>query len=91
MIDSARPTVSPVANIVFALFCYARFWKVGTDGRTDGRQGLPVEWINKKTIWLDFMGDFQMEKQTRMRAVYKDLGEDNDILCQKFAYCLFHS
>ena len=35
MIHSARPTVSPVANIVFALFCFARFWKVGTDGRTD--------------------------------------------------------
>ena len=35
MIHSARPTVLPVANIVFALFCFARFWKVGTDGRTD--------------------------------------------------------
>ena len=34
MIHSARPTVSPVANIVFALFCFARFWKVGTDRRT---------------------------------------------------------
>ena len=34
MIHSARPTVSPVANIVFALFCFARFCKVGTDGRT---------------------------------------------------------
>ena len=33
MIHSARPTLSPVANIVFALFCFARFWKVGTDGR----------------------------------------------------------
>ena len=35
MIHLARPTVSPVANIVFALFCFARFWEVGTDGRTD--------------------------------------------------------
>ena len=25
MIHSARPTVSPVANIVFTLFCFARF------------------------------------------------------------------
>ena len=25
MIHSVRPTVSPVANIVFALFCFARF------------------------------------------------------------------
>ena len=34
MIHSARPTLSPVAKIVFASFCFARFWKV-TDGRTD--------------------------------------------------------
>ena len=34
MIHSARPTVSPVVNIVLALFCFAKFWKVGTDGRT---------------------------------------------------------
>ena len=33
MIHSARPTVSPVVNFVFALFCFARFWKVETDGR----------------------------------------------------------
>ena len=32
MIHSARPTV---ANIVFALFCFARFWNVETDMRTD--------------------------------------------------------
>ena len=32
MIHSARPAVSPVANIVFALFCFARFEKWG---RTD--------------------------------------------------------
>ena len=37
MIHSARPIVSPVANIVFALFCFVRFWKVGTDGRTYSR------------------------------------------------------
>ena len=34
MIRSAMPTVSPVANIVFALNLFL-FWKVGTDGRTD--------------------------------------------------------
>ena len=33
MIHSAGHTVSPVANIVLALFCFTRFWKVGTDGR----------------------------------------------------------
>ena len=39
MIHSARPTVSPVANIVFAWnwFCLARFWKVRTCWRTDRR------------------------------------------------------
>ena len=31
MIHSAKPTVSPVVNIVFSLFCFARFWKMGTD------------------------------------------------------------
>ena len=35
MIHSARPTISPVANIVFALFSFAWFWKVGTDVRTE--------------------------------------------------------
>ena len=34
LIHSARPTVPPVANIVFTLFCFARFWKVGTNERT---------------------------------------------------------
>ena len=35
-IHSARPTVSPVTNIVFAWnFCFARFWKMGTDERKD--------------------------------------------------------
>ena len=35
MIHLARPTISLVVNIVFAwyLFCFARFWKVGTDGQ----------------------------------------------------------
>ena len=46
MIPSARPTIPPVAIIVFAwnLFCFARFfWKVRTDGRTGGRtDGLHV-------------------------------------------------
>ena len=34
-IQSARPTVSPEMNIVFAwnLFCFARFWKVRMDGQ----------------------------------------------------------
>ena len=37
MIHSAIPTVSPVVNIVFAgnLFCFARFWKMGKNIRTD--------------------------------------------------------
>ena len=38
MIHSAKPTVSPVANIVFCLFCLLDFKKWGrTDGRTNGR------------------------------------------------------
>ena len=36
MIHSARPTVPPVAITILAwtLFCIARFWKLGTNGRT---------------------------------------------------------
>ena len=36
MIHSARPTVSPVVNIVSA-WNFVVFWKVGTDGRSHGR------------------------------------------------------
>ena len=54
MIHSAKLAVSPVANIVFTLFYFARFWKVGTDVHINGRQwsqpavtvGL-AEWIKK--------------------------------------------
>ena len=36
MIHSARATVPPVAITILTwkLFCFAKFWKVGTDGRT---------------------------------------------------------
>ena len=52
MIHSARPTVLPVANIVFNLFWFAKFWKV--DGQatfvktmiTTGRDCGLAEWIN---------------------------------------------
>ena len=55
MIRSARPTVSPLENIVFALFCFASFLKVGTDGRKicaitmipTGRDCGVAEWISK--------------------------------------------
>ena len=40
MIHSARSTVSPVS---WALCCFDRFWKVGTDGRTDG-QHVQKQW-----------------------------------------------
>ena len=54
MIHSARPIVTPVANIVFALFCFSRFEKWGrTDGQhvrkmipTTGRDFGLAEWIN---------------------------------------------
>ena len=48
MIHSARPTVSPVANIVFALFCFARFWKVGLDRRHAQKQwSLPAVTVGR--------------------------------------------
>ena len=62
MIHSARPTVSPVENIVFAwnLFCFARFWKLGMDGRitraktmiTTGRDCGSAEWIKRWKLEL---------------------------------------
>ena len=65
MIHSARPTVSPVVDIVFTwnLFCLARFWKVGTNIRTDGRTTRAktmittgsdcgsAEWINQSQFF----------------------------------------
>ena len=57
MIPSARPTVSSVANIVFALFCFARFKKWGrTDNMCEktmiptGRDRGSAEWINLNCI-----------------------------------------
>ena len=54
MIHSARPTAQPVAITILTrkLFCFARFWKVGTDVRTTcekivittGRASGLVEW-----------------------------------------------
>ena len=48
MIHLTRPAVSPVANIVFALFCFARFWKVGTDGQHMRKQlSLPAVTVGR--------------------------------------------
>ena len=61
MIHSARPTVTPVANIVFfLLYCFARFEKWGMDGRTTcaktiiptGRGCGLAEWINILTFLM---------------------------------------
>ena len=54
MIHSARPTVTTLANIVFCLSCFARFYIVGTDGGTTcaktiiptDRECVLAEWIN---------------------------------------------
>ena len=50
MIHSARPTVSPVVSIVFAsnLFCFARFWKVGTDNMYENNYHYrPWLWVGR--------------------------------------------
>ena len=55
MINSARPTVSPVGMIVFALFCFGRFLNVGTDVRTYGRhvqKQLPMRVVTNYLIIL---------------------------------------
>ena len=59
MIQSARPTVWLVANIVFTFFCLARFSKVGTDDKCANNYpyrrdcGL-AEWIKKYHSLLTF-------------------------------------
>ena len=79
MIHSAKPTVSPVVNIVFAwkLFCFARFWKVGTDGRTyerttcaktmitSGRDSGSAEWIKRLGIAQKSTSTYSREKYNR--------------------------
>ena len=79
MIHSARPIVSPVVNIVFAwnLFCFARFWKVGTDVWTEGQHvrkqwSLPAERIN-----LEFSSTKQSEISLHM--MLKDRWRNNQI------------
>ena len=50
MIRLARPTVSPVVNIVFAwnLFSFARFWKVEVDGQHVRKQwSLPAVTVGR--------------------------------------------
>ena len=61
MIPSARPPVPPEVIIIFTRrFCFAIFWKVGTDGRTDGnlcenndhyRPGLWVGRVDQKDLF----------------------------------------
>ena len=61
-IHSARPTVSPVLNFVFAwnLICFVIFWKTGTDARTTcaktiittGRDCGLATWINYLNVVL---------------------------------------
>ena len=70
MIHSARPTVSPVANIVFALhlFCFEEWGR--TDRRTNGRhvqkqwslpavEGGSASWINILEVKLQFYSIIQ--------------------------------
>ena len=57
MIPSARPTVPPVAITIFTwkLFCFARFWKVRTNGRMDNvittcRESGSAKWIKNEAV-----------------------------------------
>ena len=61
---SARPAVTSVTNIAITwnLFCFARFWKVGTDEQTNGQHVLKqfitscdcgsAEWTNIMTYLI---------------------------------------
>ena len=52
MIHSSRPTVSPVANIDFNLFYFARFWKVVMDRRTDGQHVRKQLSLYRPWLWV---------------------------------------
>ena len=59
MIHSVRPTVSSVANIVFTLFYFAKFWTCAKTIIPTGRDCGLAEWIN----FLLFVGDDLCEKK----------------------------
>ena len=50
MIPSARLTIPPVtvANLTWNLICFARFWNVGMDGRTDRQTDRRTD---KRHVW----------------------------------------
>ena len=66
MIHSARLTVSPVVNIVFAwnMFCFVRFWKAGTYGRTD----IMCEnyYPYRSWLWVGWVDQFLKEKSAKI-------------------------
>ena len=61
MIHSARPTVTPIAVTSFAwkLLCFARLWKVGTDGWIDNTCGNSDHY--RPWLWVDLV-DQKKEK-----------------------------
>ena len=66
MIHSVKPTVWPVTNIVFTLFCFARFWKVRKGGRTDDM----CENNDPYRSWLWVGRVNQFSARTRVRAIF---------------------
>ena len=50
MIHSANPHSRLVGIIVFTSFSFTRFWKVGTDGRTDGRHVRKLWFLPSVTL-----------------------------------------
>ena len=91
MIHSARLTVSPAVNIVFAwnLFCFARFWKVETNVRTDNlcenndhyRQWLWVGLVDQKRWSFCLLSHFGTEQ--RNAFIYKKIKNNFTVVFYK--------
>ena len=83
VIPSTRPIVTPVANIVFQLFCFSRIEKLErttcakTKDPTDRDFGL-TEWINKTCIVNDPLNQTHTRK-TKQTCHEKNFGTGGSV------------
>ena len=81
MIPLARLTVTPIAIIIFTwIVLFARFWKVGMNGRTDNTcensDYGSVEWIN--TFFTFFTRWAELSRKLRFDVEVQELNESGE-------------
>ena len=70
MIHSARPTVWPEVNIVYAWNLFARFWKVGTNGQHVWKQlSLPAVTVGRASGSIE-AGEIVSETWTKEGQIW---------------------